>query len=51
MKLCPMTKDGAHKIALWQSEYLPTRGGKVCVKCHRTWTFQGKQLVPTWPDA
>lgn len=42
-RICPMTKEGKHT-------FRNTVWGRSCVKCHRTWMWEERALVPTWKD-
>lgn len=43
---CPMTQDGLHRKKPWQAK--DGRSGLACEKCHKTWTWRGEKLEPTY---
>lgn len=45
--LCPMTKDGRHKLKPWSGF---SRSGMACERCHKTWTHVGDEMAPTYPE-
>ena len=48
-KLCPMTKTGSHQLSPWYFKE-DDRAGLACVKCHKSWTYVGDNLVPPYDD-
>lgn len=42
--LCPLN-DGRHKRQPWSGK---GRSGFVCLSCHKTWEWVGKELVASW---
>lgn len=47
--LCPMTKDGRHKLKPF-GPHGKDRGGLACERCHKTWGWVGDDLVATYPE-
>jgi hypothetical protein len=46
--LCPFD-EGRHRLKPWR-EKETLRSGFSCVRCHKTWEWQGDVLESTWPD-
>lgn len=46
--LCPFG-DGQHKRKVWQ-DAKTGRSGQMCMRCCKTWTWIGGELVPTYND-
>lgn len=46
-RVCPVTPTGLHKKRPWQGQ---GRSGMACVACHKTWTWRGDVLVPTYGE-
>ena len=47
--ICPVTKDGLHRKQVWQ-DAKSSRSGLACKACHRTWTWRGDVLEPTYRE-
>lgn len=53
--LCPMTRDGRHKLKPFHGrtgarDDAPVASGLACERCHKTWIYRGDDLVPTYPE-
>lgn len=44
--LCPMTKDGRHKLKPFHDAT-----GFACDRCHKTWSWHGDDLRATYPES